>query len=92
MILWNFVQYGLWSGHTLAQISQTVQTTFVETWKSGIVLWSAVQIANQSYVPALYQTVTLDCVAFFWDMYMTYQLVREKRQRENEEKKRSKAA
>ena len=33
-----------------------------------------VQIFNQTYVPALYQTVTLDIVNFCWDIYMTLTL------------------
>ena len=33
-----------------------------------------VQIFNQTYVPALYQTVTLDLVNFCWDIYMTLTL------------------
>ena len=62
------------AGHTWPRIRHTAQTTFVETWRKGIVLWSAVSYVNQSFVPALYQTVLNDAVAFFWTMYMAVQV------------------
>ena len=76
MIFVDFVSYGFWAGHSRSQIAETVSTTFVETWKRGIVLWTSLSFFNQTYVPALYQTVTQDAVSFGWTMYMAVQVAK----------------
>jgi hypothetical protein len=76
MIFVDFVSYGFWADHSKEQIMHTARTTFVETWKKGIVLWTGVGLFNQSYVPPLYQTVTTDIVGFVWTMYMAGQVAK----------------
>jgi adenylate kinase len=79
MIWWSFVSFGLVSGHSSAQIKETVSTTFVEAWKKGILMWTGISFFNQSFVPPLYQTVVNDCFSFCWDIYMTIMLAKDKK-------------
>ena len=76
MTWWGYVSFGLVNGDSPDQIKQALKENFWPTLKNGMLVWPAVQLLNQRFVPALYQTLTLDLVNFFWDIYMTLQMGR----------------
>ena len=74
MIWWSFVSFGLVNGDSADDIKRKVEKEFWPTLQAGFKVWPAVQLVNMYFVPALYQTTTLDFVCFFWDMYMTMKM------------------
>jgi len=74
MIWWSFVSFGLVNGDSADDIKRKVEAEFWPTLQAGFKVWPAVQLVNMYFVPALYQTTTLDFVCFFWDMYMTMKM------------------
>ena len=53
--------------HTIVMDHQLLQLLY-----SNWILWIPVQICNFYYVPTKYQVLTSNCVAFVWNMYLSF--------------------
>jgi Mpv17 / PMP22 family len=66
-----FVFLGVLEGKSAAaiqnQINKDYQETIVANWK----LWVPATIVNIGFVPPLYRVLYLNCVFFFWSIYLS---------------------
>mmetsp|Transcript_66009 Transcript_66009/g.113466 ORF Transcript_66009/g.113466 Transcript_66009/m.113466 type:complete len:222 (+) Transcript_66009:24-689(+) len=71
MIAYSFVLVNLFRGKSLLEIKNILKESFPTTVKNAWRIWPAAQLLNQLVVPLHLRTVSMDCVGFFWDMYLT---------------------
>lgn len=71
LIAYTFLLMSVVQGRTWNQVKEHFRNNYVATVKAGWRIWPAAQLLNQSVVPLEFRTVSMDCVSFFWDMYLT---------------------
>lgn len=76
LIAYTFVTDGLLNGRSWAEVRGDLRTNLAKTIFDGWRVWPGVIFVTQKYVPALYQSSIMDVVAFFWDIYISLNLMK----------------
>ena len=57
-------------GLSWPEIREKFRSDYLNAVKSGLRIWPACEIVNQTVVPLKWRTTTKDVVGFFWDVYI----------------------
>ncbi|GMH53625.1 hypothetical protein TrLO_g216 [Triparma laevis f. longispina] len=66
-----FYFLGLTEGKTITSVNTQLRTTYVQTMKSNWLLWIPATFINLAFVDPEYRVLFLNCVFFFWSIYLS---------------------
>ena len=77
MIASMFVLMGLLAGGTLRDGVATCRSRLRDVWVRSVYVWAPFQAFQQLFVPLHYRVVAANCLSYFWDTYMAFEMSEE---------------
>jgi len=59
-------------GKSPNELKQKLRDQFLDTLKMNYYIWPAVQVFNFCFVPLMYRVLFVNCVALFWNAYLSF--------------------
>lgn len=75
MIGTMFAWCAVLNGASLAAIEAKLRTELYSTWVNSVYVWAPVQIVQQAVVPLQYRVAVSNVVSYFWDTYLSLQMM-----------------
>jgi hypothetical protein len=72
MVFSFFVSQTLLNGGSWADVSSRLQNNFLEAAKMNFCIWSIGSLTMHKFVPLEFQVLFANCVSFFWNLYISY--------------------
>ena len=67
-----FVMSDLLDGRTMEEMEAKLRTSYLRTLRTGYMLWPAAQLVIFTYVPLNLRGPITNCIALFWNTYLTW--------------------
>ena len=75
MIGTMFAWCAVLNGASPAAIEAKLRTELYDTWVNSVYVWAPVQIVQQAVVPLQYRVAVSNVVSYFWDTYLSLQMM-----------------
>ena len=75
MIGTMFTWCALLNGASLAAIEAKLRSELCGTWINSVYVWAPVQVLQQAVVPLQYRVAVSNVVSYFWDTYLSLQMM-----------------